>query len=458
MVHLFDTDDQRVLAAVAADLGPDLLVVVDPDGSLRYGSLAARRMLGIDPAQHLGSQLLEWVHPEDLDAAVGAVSEATRSTGYHMPVVVRVRAGDGSWTPCEISGTTETGPGGPWLVLALRSMRGRTVVVERREELQRLVQRASLECARIRWYQVDELVEHLLGQLAGVVSAARIELAWQEESPELTVGAAWTDARRGGVGVVAGDRFGSVWPEESDHEALLRFTDDLAALPPGVDRDSLARAGFQSVVEVPLPSEHRAVLRLTFDHGGLTWDDTNTDVVCLLATILQSTLRRCLVEEQLHERARRDPMTGLLNRNELYGELSRMLGVTDRRAGRLGVLYGDLDRFKDVNDRFGHAEGDRLVLGVAGALLANVRDGDLVARFGGDEFVVVCPDLESPSQLDAIAARVEAAVRRLAPAGVPVGISFGRAVARHGQDADELLRLADESMYRTKRERRRQRA
>ena len=136
-----------------------------------------------------------------------------------------------------------------------------------------------------------------------------------------------------------------------------------------------------------------ATIRLVLGEDWLRWDDPNADVVALLASTLMSTTRRGRAEEQLHERARRDPMTGLLNRDELYRALSDLL---DRNAtDGLGVLYGDLDHFKDVNDRFGHAEGDRLVMGVAAALVANVRDGDLVARFGGDEFVVVCPDLDS---------------------------------------------------------------
>ena len=144
-------------------------------------------------------------------------------------------------------------------------------------------------------------------------------------------------------------------------------------------------------------------------------------------------------------------MTGLLNRDELYRALSDLLDRNETDG--LGVLYGDLDHFKDVNDRFGHAEGDRLVMGVAAALVANVRDGDLVARFGGDEFVVVCPDLDSPHQLDTIAERVSDAVRRLAPPGIRLRISFGSAMARRGIDADELIRLADESMYTSKRSR-----
>lgn len=449
-----DRLDAHGLARLAAEHSPDLLVVVDPTGVLRYGGRAATRMLGIEPDDHVGAPLLEFVHPEDVPAAIGAVSEATRSDGYHMPVIVRIRRDDGSWLPCEVNGETLTRPDGAWLVLALRSIAGRTDMIERREEVQRLIQRAAVECARARWYQADQVVEHFLEALASVVGAVLVELAWEEEEPDMTIGARWAVPGLVEAGAPApSEPFRPLWPVEPLQDALLHFTADVTSLPSSDTMHRLVGAGVRAAVELPLPAEHRAALRLCFGEDWLRWDDTNPDVVGLLAGILLSTLRRCLVEEQLHERARRDPMTGLLNRNELYSALSRLPGESRQARGRLGVLYGDLDRFKDVNDRFGHAEGDRLVLGVAGALLANVRDGDLVARFGGDEFVVVCPVLEGPGQLDAIASRVEEAVHRLAPTGVPVGISFGRAMARPGQDADELLRLADEAMYRAKRSR-----
>jgi diguanylate cyclase (GGDEF)-like protein len=142
-----------------------------------------------------------------------------------------------------------------------------------------------------------------------------------------------------------------------------------------------------------------------------------------------------------------------MNRAELYRRFDELLQSRERgnADGDLGVLYCDLDLFKQVNDRLGHAAGDQLLRQVADALRTNVREFDLVARFGGDEFVIVCPRLETTGTLERIMARLCHAVRLLAPEGIPVRLSVGAAIARPGLGADELIRLADEAMYRAKR-------
>jgi cyclic di-GMP phosphodiesterase Gmr len=88
-------------------------------------------------------------------------------------------------------------------------------------------------------------------------------------------------------------------------------------------------------------------------------------------------------------------------------------------------------------------------------LRANTRDVDLVARVGGDEFVLVCPELDSPETLSSIMARLCHAVGSLAPDGVPLRLSVGAAMAGPGEGPDELIRRADEAMYRVKRDGRR---
>jgi len=119
------------------------------------------------------------------------------------------------------------------------------------------------------------------------------------------------------------------------------------------------------------------------------------------------------------------------------------------------VLLCDLDAFKPVNDEHGHAAGDAVLRAVAHRIRGAVRPADTVARIGGDEFVVLCEDLEGPDAADTIARRIRGAMAEpfdLGRARVRVGISVGTAVGEGpGLEADALLAVADEHMYREKR-------
>ena len=156
----------------------------------------------------------------------------------------------------------------------------------------------------------------------------------------------------------------------------------------------------------------------------------------------------------LHRMAIEDSLTGLANRVLLRDRLDHALGHKRRYGGHLGILAGDLDRFKAVNDTLGHGAGDRLLRTVAERLSAAVRDVDTVARCGGDEFVLVCPGLSDPADLEALAARLTEAVAQpvlIEGQEVTPRLSIGGVLAEVGDDADTALMRADEAMYRVKR-------
>ena len=165
--------------------------------------------------------------------------------------------------------------------------------------------------------------------------------------------------------------------------------------------------------------------------------------------IVRDRSARRLLEEQLRRQAFHDGLTGLPNRFLFTERLSHALALAVRRSGGVGVLFLDLDGFKDVNDRLGHGAGDSLLAALGQRLATCIRAGDTVARLGGDEFVVLLEDLAHPSEALAVAERLLVAVRQpliLHGHEVAVTTSMGIATAipvTARLQPDELVKQAD---------------
>jgi diguanylate cyclase (GGDEF)-like protein len=156
--------------------------------------------------------------------------------------------------------------------------------------------------------------------------------------------------------------------------------------------------------------------------------------------------------ERARRQARVDPLTGLLNRRAFDEALANATGRSRLTGDPLSVLVGDIDDFKDFNDRYGHLEGDRVLQGVAESLRAALRRPDVAYRWGGDEFAVILPEADQGGA-EHVAQRVRAAVaRNTGPDGAPLGLATGVAEfdPDGGQGPDELLAAADQALMRTK--------
>jgi diguanylate cyclase (GGDEF)-like protein len=156
---------------------------------------------------------------------------------------------------------------------------------------------------------------------------------------------------------------------------------------------------------------------------------------------------------ELRELAVSDPLTGLANRTLLFDRLDMAIAQRHRSGGDVGVLFCDVDDFKQVNDRWGHDAGDRLLCQIADRLRTATRDTDTISRFAGDEFVVVCPGLGAPAEFETIIERIDRTIHTVNPLdGVPVRprVSIGAALLEADDTAADVLRRADEAMYANK--------
>ncbi len=227
-------------------------------------------------------------------------------------------------------------------------------------------------------------------------------------------------------------------PEES-HGEIGRVLDRIRAGESVVRYETTRRRKDGTLVEVAV-----AASPIHDENGGLAG----------VASIARDITDRKRAQELIIFQAFHDPLTGLPNRGLLMERLALCLGKARRAGKRLALLFLDLDLFKTINDGFGHKTGDAVFQEVARRLLESVRDDDTVARIGGDEFVILLPEIGKAEDavvvarklLDAVSQPFEYAGHR-ADVTTSIGVSI---YPDDGQDAEALLRSADNAMSRAK--------
>jgi diguanylate cyclase (GGDEF)-like protein len=223
-----------------------------------------------------------------------------------------------------------------------------------------------------------------------------------------------------------------------------------------IRRRALAQAGAQAA---PTSAAADASAFL-----GLGPEDMTPQVRAALQTLISelddlklevARLKRQLVEAE--EMADQDPLTPVKNRRAFAREVQRTANFLRRYGGAASVVYFDLDGFKSVNDRFGHAAGDAALRAVAECLAANVRESDVVGRMGGDEFAVVLTQADritAEAKAEALAILVERAPAQCGEWSVPLHISYGVREIAPDADAETVIAEADAAMFVRKRSRR----
>ena len=253
-----------------------------------------------------------------------------------------------------------------------------------------------------------------------------------------------------------------VWVSPSTTEALGWSREDLI----GVDMSTLLHPEDVWALErsrsvVLAGTTDTARFRVRAKSGDYHWVDVQArpfiddagqqDGVVLALRVVDQMVA---AEKALQGQARTDELTGLLNRRETFSLLEHLLGGPRRSGNLVAIAFCDLDDFKQVNDTYGHAAGDALLREISARVRAVVRVGDLVARFGGDELLIVLVGVADAADAVALSERVREAISRpmvLSAATIRSGASVGVTMMAENDSVDELIARADRAMYRAKR-------
>ena len=223
-----------------------------------------------------------------------------------------------------------------------------------------------------------------------------------------------------------------------------------------VGRMVRASYGLSHLLAAPLSANGRLLGALAVSHRTAgRWSPATRRLLFWAAGEVAAALERTYAHEDAETRASLDALTGLPNRRYL-DELARLMTRRRRAGDAVGALMVDIDHFKRLNDRYGHATGDLVLRGVADAIAATVRVDDTPARYGGEEFAVVLRHASEP-QAREVAERIRAQVARLRPGDLgiaePVSVSVGVAVSNGDEAAlEDLLARADRALYSAKRQ------
>ena len=387
----------------------------------------AELLFGIPAADLLGRRSTEFLHPDDITTALdGWVEMLSCGTGYRSRL--RHRRGDGTWLWIEV--VHEPGLDAQGEVVVRADITDVSAEVEAQEELRRR----------------EQLFRRTVEALP--VGLLRLDAAGEVVQVNARFGALLgTPGHRGGdTTAPLAERLAGCWPDGSAHL--------LAAVERCVHGGGDARVQVRVGGDAWSGAEHCAV-----DVVALGADDGEPGVLLVVSDVTEATR----LQEGLARRATTDPLTGCLNRSAVLAALDAALAAAPADGTNApAAVFLDLDGFKAVNDRLGHAVGDDILVCVATALRACVQGwagGRVeVARLGGDEFLLVLLGSRDEAQVqalsDEVCARLRTDLRATAPlAGweLAIGASAGAARAAAGDTAGTLVARADAAMYVAKR-------
>ncbi len=376
-------------------------------------------LLGWRPEQMIGSPSTRFIHTEDQPSAIAAWMKMITSPGLTNLWRGRYRTASGSWMWVETVNRLEESDSPIVLTSMTQTTAEKAGVEEELRAREQLLSRLS-DALPVGVFQVD-LVGHVTftnDRLHAIVGVP----------PMPTIGAQMST-------VAANDR------------PLLDAALAAVLADQPVDDIEIRLSHPATDPSLVLDAERVCLLSLRALTDG-------TGVVSGAVGCLNDVTDSAQLRQELEVRASVDELTSCLNRAATLDLLVRTIALPQVADEGNAVVFIDLDQFKSVNDQLGHAAGDRLLVAAADHLRTAVRDRDHIGRFGGDEFLVICPGVESSAQALRIAKRIAAAMTatvNVGPGTVKLRVSVGVAWTTEALDAGTLIARADSAMYESKR-------
>lgn len=432
-----------------ADLLLDAICVVDAQGVFEYISPAGEGIFGYAPAEMLGRRMTDFIAPFDQERTLLAAQQVMAGQPHLHFENSYVRK-DGSLVNLMWSARWSD-------VDQRRYAVARDVSALKQAESTQVALMAMAEATHTSG-DVRELVTNIHAIVGGLMPVPHFKVLVQ-------------DPLEGGFRVAYGVPVEAGQSADAEHQAQgdslfcqALITEGLPLLltqadlhdKPDTWRTALG-ADCTAWLGMPLttPGGTIGALILRRELGDSPWTDREQALLHYAANQIATAIEREQLLARLQFMAQFDALTGLPNRYLLQDRMAGALARADRSAGRLSVLFLDLDHFKQVNDTLGHKAGDCLLQEVGRRMRHCVRDTDTVARIGGDEFVVLLESIHTPADALQVADKIRAALRHpisIGPHTVQITPSIGVAhYPQHGVSTDQLLGRADEAMYAAKR-------
>ncbi|HEV2361426.1 MAG TPA: sensor domain-containing diguanylate cyclase [Acidimicrobiales bacterium] len=421
---------------VVFERASDFVLGVSEDGTIEYANERLLSHLGLTLAGVTGTNVLDHLHPDEVADAIASFGTLAGAGRAVTSVIFRVRTADGSYRPIEWSGTSllESGPLSGWFVLSGRypgdlilERQVRSLLMKRAplREVMALIPEFGAWRHPEQHYGVSYRDEEGGRAFAGSETVGRLVALHDEPATP------WARAASTGIAVVCD-------PDE---------------LPPDLASQA-AWHGLGSCGALPVadPRFDELVVVVNWTTGGpaFEWQHYSTTQ---MVRVVEFVLEWQSHVAQLERLAQYDHLTGVANRSTFYKSLS---AAGSSASAMTALLYVDLDCFKDINDLHGHRVGDLVLVEAAARMASVLRVDDLLARVGGDEFVVFCRGLQNQDEAITVTERVLKALAEPIRTGaleLTVAASIGLAIQRRGDAAksfDALVERADQALLAAK--------